>query len=368
MVGGQVLLAYHSSAPTPVAFQSSFEAVQGQSGKPVSLNNGLRFDLRLQPKETRSIDFIVAGSSRLYPAAERERLAAVDCEQSLLRAESYWDHLLQPGMKLTTPEPKLNDIYKHLVLSSLANMRRDSNTAWIRPNHHFLQPDWIWPWEFAEVSVALDSLGYHKDMESCLQYFIEHQSGVGSRGKDIGPEGDVKSTRGCFVGTLFRWMCNTGVVLSPMAGHYRYSRNAEWLKAARPSILAAWDWVQREREATRTLTADGKKVAHYGLLPKGRVHDWEGHRYHYTFSDAFTYKGMADIATAFGRRACRKPTALRRKPTNIASASSTPCIRPSSPIPIRGCSLCPIPCTFAKTSAAEYGGSTGRYPCLPPMC
>ena len=149
------------------------------------------------------------------------------------------------------------------------------------------------------MSVALDSLGYHKDMEACLQYFIEHQSGVGSHGKDIGPEGDVKSTRGCFVGTPFGWMCNTGVVLSPMAGHYRYSRNAAWLRAARPSILAAWDWIQKEREATRTFAADGKKVAHYGLLPKGRAHDWPGHRYHYCFSDAFTYKGMAEMAVAF---------------------------------------------------------------------
>ena len=33
LVGGRVLLAYHSSAPTPVAFQSSFKAVQGRAGK-----------------------------------------------------------------------------------------------------------------------------------------------------------------------------------------------------------------------------------------------------------------------------------------------------------------------------------------------
>ena len=79
--------------------------MQGAAGKPVTLNNGLRFDLRLQAKETRTIDFTVAGSSRLYPAAERDRLAAVNFEQLAVRAESQWDRPLQSAMKLTTPEP-----------------------------------------------------------------------------------------------------------------------------------------------------------------------------------------------------------------------------------------------------------------------
>ena len=154
-VDGQMLLAYHCSAPTPVEFLPSFDAVQGAAGKPVVLNNGLRFDLRLQAKETRTIDFIVAGSSRLYPAAERDRLAAVNFEQSLRRAESQWDRPLQSGMKLTTPEPQLNDIYKHLLLST--NMCKEPNTNWIRPIHHFL-----WPVGDLAVGIRprLDSAGF----------------------------------------------------------------------------------------------------------------------------------------------------------------------------------------------------------------
>jgi hypothetical protein len=295
--GGRVLLAYYSSAPTPVEFLPIFEAVQSKSGEPVDLNNGLRFDLRLQPKEIRTIDFIVAGSSKLYPAAERDRLAAVNFEQSLARAESQWDRPLQSGMKLTTPEPQLNDIFKYLILST--NMWKEPNTNWIWPNHYFLLPRWVWPWAFACVSISLDSLGYHKEMESCLQYFVEHQSGVGKHGTDIASEGEVQSTRGCYVGEPYRWMCTTGSVLSSMAMHYRYSRDIAWLKANQSSILAAWDWIQKNRETTRTLAADGTKVAHYGLLPKGRVHDMAGQRYHYCFSDGYTWRGMADMATAF---------------------------------------------------------------------
>ena len=296
-VDGRVLLAYHCNVPTPATFLASFDAAQGQSGKPVSLNNALRFDLQLQPKETRTIDFVVAGSSKLWPPSERERLAAVKFEQSLARAESQWDRPLSSGMKFVTPEPSLNDIYKHLLLS--INMRKDPDTNWIRPNHLFLWPEAIWPWEFARVSIPLDSLGYHKEMESCLQYFVEHQSGVGRHGKDVASEGEVKVIRGCIIGEPIGWMCTTGSALSSMAMHYRYSRNLEWLKANQPCILAAWDWIQKNRETTRTLAADGAKPAHYGLLPKGRVHDWPGFRYQYCWSDGYTYKGMADMAVAF---------------------------------------------------------------------
>ncbi len=296
-VDGRILLAYRCNAPMPVALAPSFEAVQGPSGKSVSLNNGLRFELQLQPKETRTIDFVVAGSSALWPASERDRLAAVQFEQALARAEAQWDRPLASGMKFVTPEPALNDIYKHLLLS--INMRKDPDTNWIRPNHLFLWPEAIWPWEFARVSIPLDSLGYHKEMASCLQYYVEHQTGVGKHGKDVASEGEVKFKRGCIIGEPIGWMCTTGSALSSMAMHYRYARDAEWLKANQPCILAAWDWIQKNRETTRTLAADGKKPAHYGLLPKGRVHDWPGYRYHYCFSDGYTYKGMADMAVAF---------------------------------------------------------------------
>ena len=47
------------------------------------------------------------------------------------------------------------------------------------------------------------------------------------------------------------------------------------------------------------MAADGRKVAHYGLLPKGVVHDWGGHRYHFCFTDGWTYHGMAAMALAF---------------------------------------------------------------------
>jgi hypothetical protein len=321
-VDGQLLLTYRTSAPTPVSLQPKLAVVQGPSQEPVTVNNGLRFELQLQPRETRYLDFVVAGNSALYPETERTRMAAEDFTKALQKAESRWDQALDPGMRLSTPEPRLNNIYKHLVLSCLQNLPKDPNVPWVLPIHssgyagtvwpcEFLKGSGIWPCEFVKVSVPLDSLGFHKDMEACLRWFTEHQSGVGKYGnKSSGPDADVTSTHGCFVGDgAPRWTCETGVGLWMLASHYRYSRDAEWLKANQPNILAACDWVQKQRDTTRTTEADGKRVAHFGLLPKGRPHDWEGHFYYYCFTDAYTCKGMAESAAAF--RSAELPEAAR---------------------------------------------------------
>jgi hypothetical protein len=71
------------------------------------------------------------------------------------------------------------------------------------------------------------------------------------------------------------------------------------LKANRPTILAAWKWIQKERNRTRLRDDKGVRVDYYGLLPKGRVHDWNGYRFHLAFTDGYTYKGMAEMAEAF---------------------------------------------------------------------
>ena len=106
-VNGKVLLVYRASPPTPAKFEPSLEILDANSQKPFPATNGLCFDLQLQPKETRQIDFVVAGTSKLYPKAEQERLEAVTFDGALRRAEAHWDRAIEGGMKLTTPEPRL---------------------------------------------------------------------------------------------------------------------------------------------------------------------------------------------------------------------------------------------------------------------
>ena len=142
-------------------------------------------------------------------------------------------------MKFLTPEPRLNEIYRHLVLSCLANVSKTADRPWVRPVHATIGPS-VWAWEFAHVSIPLASLGYSRPMEKCLRFFVATQPGIGKYGEDKGPDGEIKSNHGCYHSGNARWMNETGSVLWALAASFRYSRNAEWLKANRSSILAAW--------------------------------------------------------------------------------------------------------------------------------
>jgi hypothetical protein len=308
---GRALLAYHAGGPTTVTLEESFPGLRG-GNQPVELRGALRFDLPLGARETQTVDLVVAGNANLYPPGELKRMAAVRFDRALARTDAYWDRRLAAGMQLVTPEPRVNEIYKHLILSCLANVSKTSGRPWVRPVHATIGPS-VWAWEFAHVSVPLASLGYARPMEECLRFFVETQPGIGKYGEDKGPDGEIKSNRGCYHSGNARWMNETGSVLWALAANFRYSRDAERLKANRTSILAAWDWIQRERAATRAVQADGKKVAHYGLLPKGCVHDWGGHRYHYCFTDGYTYRGMAEMAAAFREAGLAEADRLTRE-------------------------------------------------------
>ena len=73
MENERVLLTYRAGAPMQVGLERKLEVVQGRSKKRIIVNNGLRFELQLKPKETRYLEFVVAGNSKLYPETERKQ-------------------------------------------------------------------------------------------------------------------------------------------------------------------------------------------------------------------------------------------------------------------------------------------------------
>ncbi len=309
MLDDRPLLTWRGTAPTKVEALGEFTTRTKDPLLPEVLRNVVRFECELKPNETCTLDLVIAGSCEPLSVADAGWMRQVTFDAALARAEAYWDRGLEPGMKLTTPEPRINDVYRHLILSCLNNLRKNPDRPWHEP---FQSPMWegVWPWECAHMIVPLCSVGYHREMEPTLKFFTERQTGVGPYAEPgRKPEGETKCSYGCYTGNfLLRWTNETGSVLWAMGAKYRYSRDAAWLKQNTPSMLAAWDWIQGERSRTRRFTEAGEKVPYYGLLPKGRVHDWEGWHYFF-FSDTFTWKGMDEAAAAF--RDARLPDAER---------------------------------------------------------
>ncbi|MGI6351248.1 MAG: LamG-like jellyroll fold domain-containing protein [Armatimonadota bacterium] len=284
-------------------------ALRADDGIAVSPGDALLFTTELAPGEARDIDLAVTTAPELRPPEELRGALASSQDTALQRCDERCRRALARGMKLRTPEPRLNDIYRHIVLSALASTIQHPNQPWHTPYQNLFATSMVWPWEFSHMAAPLISIGYAEEMRPSLRFFTERQTGVGPHSANRGPDGDVINPHGCYTGTSMYWMCETGAVLWSLADNYLYSRDDAWLEAQRPSILAAWEYVQRERGRTRLHYDDGSRVEYYGLLPKGRVHDWDGHRYHYAFSDGVTWKGMTRMAAAF--RAAGLPEAER---------------------------------------------------------
>jgi hypothetical protein len=297
-LNGRTVLAYRCNAPTEAAYSPKWVDATESAGHPDPLTNALRFQLALKPGEKRIINLVVAGNTTLFEASEGPEMAKVEFDTALQRAVDDWEGRLQPAMEYVTPEPRLNRLYRQLILSCLQNTRQIPGQPWHEPDQS-PSPQGVWPWEFAHMAVPMMGLGYQQELRPSLRFLTEHQNGVGVHSANQMAEGDVKSMKGSFGGTAIIWMGDTGGALWALAEQYRYTRDAAWLKTNAPGMLAAWDWVQTARAQTRITGPDGKKVPYYGLLPPGRSSDEDGVECLFTFTDNLTWYAMSEIAKAF---------------------------------------------------------------------
>jgi len=311
----KILLTYQCDKSVSVTFHPEYTPKAKTEDQPDRLTNCLQFTLTLAANDTQTIELVLPGTSALYPVEERESMAKVSFSSALQRACDHWHNALKPAMKLAVPEERLNRIYKQAILSNLQHVIQNPGQPWRDPLQT-LPTTMVWPWEAADMAVPMMSIGFHREYEPCLRYFTLRQVRVGPYSADEAPvseplcvklfgpipqrpDGDIQSAKGAYIGLNPFWMCDTGSVLYMMAEYYRYTRDNDWLNKNAASIEAAWEFIQNARNQTRIVNDQGEKVDHYGLMPKGRVHDWAGWRYHYSFTDSFTWRGMADMAAAF---------------------------------------------------------------------
>ena len=311
-LGDRAFMIYTTDREAAVTVHTELPTATTDPLMPTTLTNALAFQVALEPNESLTIELIAAATPSTDTAASLPAFREMRFDDQAAKVHDTWSTTLSSGATLTTPEPRLNEIYKALIVSSLNNMTKRPGRPYVEPNQ---VPVWraVWPWEFIHMSIPLSSLGFHNELEPAFRFFTERQTGLGPYEEPgRGPEGEVRSTYGCFSGNfLLRWMCETGAVLWGMAENYRYSGDTAWLAENKESILAAWDWIQGERARTRRFDASGAPEVSYGLLPRGRVHDWNDWHYFLSFSDNYTWKGMSEMAHAFEQAGFPEATRMR---------------------------------------------------------
>ena len=93
----------------------------------------------------------------------------------------------------------------------------------------------------------------------------------------------------------FGYNLDHGFIMECLADHYRLTGDRQWLERVTPNLIAACDFVIRERQGTKQVESDGKPVAEWGLLPAGHLEDNPEWR-HWFAVNAHAYEGMHAIA------------------------------------------------------------------------
>ncbi|MCL6630406.1 MAG: hypothetical protein K6U00_12490, partial [Armatimonadetes bacterium] len=246
----------------------------------------------------------------------REEVRKLKYEAKLAEMVEYWQSQIDAGARLEVPEELLVSFNKANIAHIAITADKDVETGL------YILGAGTWDYQaFGTESVdqirSLDLRGYHERARKYLQPFVELQ---GTRRMD----GRFKTQEGVFQGLrvsedldyhMGDYSLDHGSILWWLGEHYLLTRDKEWLRSVAPNIVAACDYVARERQATMLRDSDGSKVWEYGLLPPCHLDDNPEWLYWY-ITNILCYRGLrtagqalAEIGSPDAERIAQEATA-----------------------------------------------------------
>jgi hypothetical protein len=274
-----------------------------ESGASLSAPTAVAYDVDLEGGEVHEIDLAVPFVT-LTSEAERQKAAQLDFEAMLADAIAYWRGYVESGGQMDLPggqeDPSsqiLSDFHKavrvHVAVSA------DKEPA----NGLYSVPAATWAYgccanEACWQIAMLDQAGHHDRAEAYLETYLRTQGQTPLDGRFASAEGvmqgvDLDDGRPRRSG--FSYNLDPGFIMQTLAEHYRYTGDQAWLERATPNLIAACEFVIRERRATQINGLDGEPVVQWGLLPAGHLEDNPEWRYWFAVN-AHAYAPLAAIA------------------------------------------------------------------------
>lgn len=250
------------------------------------LGNYVRFTFAVPASGSRDLVVVVP----FLPASAREAewLAKRSFEEGLESAAAFWRAEVARGARFQVPEQVAQEVWNVNIphMFTTASIEPGTGLALTKTNIGWYEA--IWGNLTSAQIMALDLRGYHKEAEQYMEPFLKWQ-GQGT------PPGGKQSAEGFLSSpddyTWVRWTSNHGWLMWVMSDHYRLTRDGRWLKRALPAILAACDWVERERLTTKVDRPDGTRPPEWGLLSAGVTGDGAPPCYSFP-TDAYTWAGL----------------------------------------------------------------------------
>ncbi|MCG3149174.1 MAG: hypothetical protein PCFJNLEI_02634 [Verrucomicrobiae bacterium] len=206
-----------------------------------------------------------------YLPAERARaLARFDFEQRRIECQRFWRAKLATAASIRVPEKRIDEMIRagllHLDLVSFGREPDEPVAATIG----LYSPIGS---ESAPIIQFYDSVGWHKLAERSLDYFLAKQHANG------------------FMQNFGGYMLETGGALWTLGEHYRYTRDARWVRRVQPKLLKACEFLLAWRERNQRPELKGKG---YGLI-EGKCGDPED-PYRSFMLNGYAYLGLQRVS------------------------------------------------------------------------
>ena len=259
--------------------------------------NTLLYQVTLQGFETHDLYLTIPFATPTNP--EQIPADTSDSFQTLLaNTATYWKQIIETGMQVVLPDMILADFHKAAQVHIAISSDKDPVSGLT------VLPPGTWAYracgnEACWQITMLDQAGQHERAEQLLEIFLRTQ-GV------YGLDGNFTTTHGALQGldmddgepmrTHFAYNLDHGVIMECLADHYLYSGDLGWLERVAPNLIAACDFIIRERAATRICQPDGRPNPAWGLMPAGHLEDNPEWR-HWFAVNAHAYHGMYKIGS-----------------------------------------------------------------------
>jgi hypothetical protein len=264
----------------------------------VAIPTALLYTAELEGGESHSITLKVPFAG-LTDSDDWVPLMMLDYDAALEDVIAYWRGLVEPGGQMKLPDTLLSELHKSVRTHVAITSDKDPGSGNIAVpaatyDYGVCANEACW-----QITM-FDQAGYHARAEKYLEAFLATQGMSHLDGNFASNEGLMQGLdfdAGVPLRSHFAYNLDPGYIMECMADHYRLTGDRAWLARVAPKLIAACDFVIRERARTKETGPNGGPAAHWGLMPAGHLEDNPEWRYWFAVN-AHAYGGMKGIADA----------------------------------------------------------------------
>jgi hypothetical protein len=254
---------------------------------------GLVFERELAPQESCELLLKVPFVSLDAPG-ELAALRALRFDAMRHYLGEFWLREDRRGARIRTPVSQLDELHKaHLAHVQISDPAMPGEPELINTSVGTSTYSNCGN-ESCMINEELDQRGLAEDAGRRLEVWVRYQGTEPLIGRFSDQEGVLHGAGGYSFSASYTQ--NHGWILWRLADHFFYNRDRAWFAHVSPAILAACDWVFRQRRLTMTDLPASRGWEH-GFLPASALEDVQ--EFHYWLTpNVMTWRGVDAAAAA----------------------------------------------------------------------